>query len=127
MTYYGGKELGASFRTVRSNTIKIAEEIPESKYDFRAAPDTRTVAHTLAHIAVGTGFQSYVHTHTIDDLAKVNFAELAPQFSAEENKPRTKAEIIELLKSEGDKFASYLESLPESFLAEQVKMPPTAD
>ena len=70
MTYYGGKELGASFRTVRNNTIKIAEEIPESKYDFRAAPDTRTVAHTLAHIAVGTGFQSYVHTHTIDDLAK---------------------------------------------------------
>ena len=26
MTYYGGKELGASFRTVRSNTIKIAEK-----------------------------------------------------------------------------------------------------
>ena len=39
MTYYGGKELAASFRTVRNNTIKIAEEIPENKYDFRAAPD----------------------------------------------------------------------------------------
>ena len=41
MTYYGGKELAAAFRTVRANTIKTAEEIPESKYDFRAAPDCR--------------------------------------------------------------------------------------
>jgi hypothetical protein len=38
MTYYGGKELAASFRTVRENTVKIAEEIPENKYDFRLRP-----------------------------------------------------------------------------------------
>src|SRR6266704_3023750 len=98
MTYYGGKELATAFQTVRGNTIKIAEEIPENKYDFRAAPDTRTIGQMLAHIAVGTGFQSYVHLNNIDDLTKVNFAELMPRYSAEENKPRTKAEIIEFLK-----------------------------
>ena len=43
MTYYGGKELAAAFRTVRDNTIKIAEEIPENKYDFKPAPDMRSV------------------------------------------------------------------------------------
>ena len=43
MNYYGGKELAASFRTVRKNTIVIAEEIPEQHYGFRAAPETRTV------------------------------------------------------------------------------------
>jgi hypothetical protein len=26
MTYYGGNELAASFRTVRANTIQIAED-----------------------------------------------------------------------------------------------------
>ena len=31
MTYYGPKEMAASFRTVRANTIKIAEEIPDRK------------------------------------------------------------------------------------------------
>ena len=51
---YGSKELAASFRTVRSNTIKIAEEIPESKYDFRAAPDTRSIGGTLVHIALAS-------------------------------------------------------------------------
>ena len=28
MTYYGPKEMAASFRTVRANTINIAKEIP---------------------------------------------------------------------------------------------------
>ena len=37
MTYYGAIELARSFRTVRNNTIKIAEEIPEEKYGFRPA------------------------------------------------------------------------------------------
>ena len=40
MTYYGGKELAASFRTVRKNTLTIAQEIPEEKYSVRVAPDT---------------------------------------------------------------------------------------
>jgi uncharacterized damage-inducible protein DinB len=45
---------------------------------------------------------------------------------AEEAKPRTKAEIIAFLKTEGDKFASFLEGLQESFLGEPVSMPPGA-
>jgi len=124
MTYYGSKELAASFRTVRDNTIKIAEEIPENKYDFRPAPETRSVAETLAHMAVSTGFQSYVHANKISDMAQLNFQELFQKFSAEESKPRTKAELIAYLKQEGDAFTSMLEGLPESFLAEQVSMRP---
>jgi uncharacterized damage-inducible protein DinB len=124
MTYYGSKELAAAFRTVRENTIKIAEEIPENKYDVRPAPDTRTVAQTLAHIAVATSFQSHVHKNKISDMKTVNFGELFQKFTAEENRPRSKAELIAFLKSEGDTFASFLESLPESTLAEQVTMGP---
>ena len=124
MTYYGSKELAASFRTVRDNTIKTAEEIPENKYDFRPAPDTRTIRETLAHLGVSTAFQSYVHTNRITDMTQVNFSELFQKFSAEETRPRTKAESVAFLKDEGDKFASYLEGLSESFLAEQVSMRP---
>jgi uncharacterized damage-inducible protein DinB len=126
MTYYGGKELAAAFRTVRNNTIKIAEEIPESKYDFRPAPDTRTVGQTLAHIAIGTGFQNHVHSNNIADMKTVNFPELFQKMTAEEAKPRTKAEIVALLKSEGDKFATFLEGVSESFLSERVAMGPQA-
>jgi len=124
MTYYGAKDLASAFRTVRENTIKIAEEIPDSKYSFRPAPDCRTIGETLTHIALATGFQSYVHENKISDMQGVNFPELFQKFSAEEAKPRTKAEIVAMLKSEGDKFAKFLDGAEESFLAEQVKMRP---
>ena len=124
MTYYGAKELAAAFRTVRDNTVKIAEEIPDEKYDFRATPETMTIQQLLTHIAVSSGFQHHIHTNKVTDMKTVNFGELMQNFRAEEAKPRTKAELIAFLKDEGAKFASYLESLPEPFLAETVTMPP---
>ena len=126
MTYYGGKDLANAFRTVRGNTIKIAEEIPEDQYGFKPAPECRTVAATLAHVAMATDIQSYIQGNKVSDLATVNWMDVFKDFGAEEAKPRTKAELIGKLKSEGDKFAAFLESLAESFLAESVKMTPGA-
>ena len=127
MTYYGGKELAASFRTVRKNTIQTAEDIPENKYDFRAAPDTRSIGQTLVHIALIPAFAFHVHGNKMDDLSKVNFPEFTQKVRAEEAMPRNKAQIVAFLKSEGERFASFLEGLSESFLAEKVAMPPGAD
>ncbi len=127
MTHYGGKELAAAFRTVRGNTIKIAEEIPENKYAFKPAPDCRSVQETLTHIAVGSGFQHHVQSNKITDLKTVDFPALVQKFLSEEAKPRTKAETIAFLKGEGDTFAAFLESLSDSFLAERVTMPPGAE
>jgi uncharacterized damage-inducible protein DinB len=123
MINYTGKDLARSFREVRSNTITIADEIPEDKYTFQAAPEVRSVARVLAHIALAPGFQLHIHSNGIDDLKNVNFAELVGRSIAEEAKPRTKAEILSLLRADGEKFASYLESLPDTFLAERVAMP----
>ena len=130
MTYYGGRELSASFRTVRGNTITIAEDIPESQYDFRAAPDTRTIRQTLVHIALIPSFSFLVHDDRrgkVDDLATVNFPELMQRVGAEEARPRDKAATVAFLKSEGERFASFLEGLGDSFLAERVAMPPGAE
>src|ERR1035438_1446244 len=61
MTYYGAKELARSFRTVRDNTVKIAEEIPEEKYGFRPAEGCRSIAETLVHTAVMSRLQEQIH------------------------------------------------------------------
>jgi uncharacterized damage-inducible protein DinB len=127
MTYYGGKELAASFRTVRNNTIQIAEEIPEERYSFRPSPDSRSIGQTLAHIAMVTGFQTYVHENKLDSLTKVNFPEYVQKARTEEESLRGKAEIVAALKADGEKFAAYLESLPESFLSQPVGMMPGAE
>src|SRR5215217_6081127 len=100
MTYYGAKEMAASFRTVRENTLKIAEEIPENKYDFAPAPDCRSIGKTLVHIALGTGFQHHIQSNKVTDMKTVNFPELMKGIVSEEAKPRTKAETIAFLKSE---------------------------
>jgi uncharacterized damage-inducible protein DinB len=126
MTYYGGKEMAAAFRTVRGNTLQVAEEIPEDKYSTRGCSDTRTVAQLLTHIALGPRFQLSMQQNKVTDLKTVNFPALMQEITAEEAKPRTKAEIIAFLKSEGEKFATFVEGLSESFLAEPVTMPPGA-
>lgn len=125
MTYYGSKELAASFRTVRNNTLTIAEEIPEDKYSFAPAPGCRTIAQTLVHIAVGWRLQNKIHvTDHVSDLKNFDFfGFLGPQF-AEEQAPRTKAQIIDLLKSEGDKAEAMLAGMSEATLAETVTYPP---
>ena len=124
MTYYGGKDLAAAFRQVRGNTVQIAEEIPEDKYGFKAAPECRSIGQVLAHIALGPGFQTHIQSNRISDTKDVNFPELVQKFGAEEAKPRTKAETVAFLKTEGERFASFLEGLSDAFLAEDVKMPP---
>jgi uncharacterized damage-inducible protein DinB len=121
MNSYGGKELASSFRTVRKNTIQVAEDIPESKYEFVAAPDCRSVAQMLTHIAIATRIWEEVHKNQrVTTLVGFNLLGIVEQFKAEENKARSKAEIIELLRNEGEQFASWMETLTPEFLAEIV-------
>ena len=123
---YGPKDIANAFRTVRKNTITIAEEIPEEKYGFQATPQTRTVAQTLAHIATSTRMPLIIHKEPrVKDFAGFDFFAVYGPIMADEQKPRTKAELIALLDSEGEKFASWLESVDDAFLAEIVTWPPS--
>jgi uncharacterized damage-inducible protein DinB len=127
MTYYGAKELASSFRTVRGNTIKVAEEIPEDKYGFSPAPGTRTVGQILVHIALGPKFNEQVNRiERRTSMAGFDFPKFMGLWSSEIDKPRSKAEILKLLREAGDDFAGWLETLSDDFLGEAVAMPPGA-
>lgn len=124
MNYYGAKHLAASFRTVRKNTIQIAEDIPESQYGFVPAEGTRSVAHTLAHIATITPIWQDIHgVRKLSNLDDYDFVGVFDEFEAQEKKTRSKAEILSLLQSEGDKFAAFLEGLSDETLAEEFTEP----
>jgi uncharacterized damage-inducible protein DinB len=116
---YGSSELAAAFRTVRNNTIQIADEIPEDQYDFVAAPGTRSVSQLLRHLAYANIlYYDFNRDKRITTLQGYDFGALMGRVHAEESKPKTKAEIIALLKNEGEKFAAWLGSLSPEFLAE---------
>lgn len=125
MTYYGAKEIAASFRTVRNNTLKIAEEIPEDKYSYRPAEGTRTVGELLTHIAFGTSFNEQINlTEKRTTMEGFDFMKFMGPLMAEQAKPRTKAEIVTLLKERGENFAKTVEGVSDDFLGQGITMPP---
>ncbi len=124
MAAYGGQELASAFRTVRKNTIQVAEDIPEKNYEYVAAPDCRTVGKMLVHVAIATEIWDEIHRkQKLTTLVGLNFLGMMERFQAEEAKPRTKAEIIEMLRVQGDDFANWLDTLTPEFLAEMVTEP----
>ena len=125
MNYYGAKDLAGSFRTVRKNTLTIAQDIPEEKYGFRPAPDTRSVGELLTHISLSYSFQHQIHAQERrTSMAGFDFPTLMQRLTAEEKAQRTKEQTLELLRTSGEKWAGWLDTLTDDFLAEQVAMPP---
>jgi uncharacterized damage-inducible protein DinB len=122
MTYYGPKELASALRTVRKNTIQIAEEIPEEKYSFSPTPDTRSVAQILVHVGMMPRFsKTLVGSGSFPP--DFNFLKLREDMAAEEAKPRTKAELIEWLRETGEDYAAWVESLSDDYLGGVITFP----
>jgi uncharacterized damage-inducible protein DinB len=119
MSNYGAAELAAAFRTVRKNTIQIAEDIPEDKYDYIAVPGIMSVSAQLRHIAFAPMLYYDMHRdRRVSTLEGYDFGAVIGRSEAEEKKPRNKAEIISLLKDEGERYAAWLQSLSTEFLDE---------
>ena len=124
MTYYGGKRTrGGVLARSGSNTIKIAEEIPENKYDFKAGARLPAAIAQDARRTSRSTHAAFQHSHPRQQDHRPEDGELpgdcSRSSSAEEAQAaRRRPRSIAFLKAEGDKFASFLEGLPESFLAE---------
>lgn len=123
MATYGAAQLAASFQTVRKNTIQIAEEIPEEQYGVAPSEGLRTVAQQLVHIAVAPRIWAALADSGVSTLVGFDFMSLFLANMAEEQKPRTKAEVVALLQTEGDAFATLLGGLSDEFLAGELVQP----
>src|SRR5262249_15788094 len=121
MNLYGLKQLVESARTVRQNTILIAEDISESDYGYRPTPESRSVAETLVHIAMLSRASRLLHEEA--SLEDFDFGQLIRKSEIEEKRPRSKNEIVELLRAEGEDWRRWLETLPETQLADHAPLP----
>jgi uncharacterized damage-inducible protein DinB len=119
MNYYGSKDMADSWRTVRKNTIQVAEDIPEEKYDFRAAPDTMSIGEILAHLAA-------TECHFVDKktlVAMEDFGRWMGEVGAASKTLTSKATIVDALKANGEAFAAGLEGMTDEQLGEKVTIP----
>jgi uncharacterized damage-inducible protein DinB len=124
MTYYGAKELAESFRTVRKNTIQVAEDIPEEKYSFRAAPDTMSVAEMLSHLACTPYWAQQCHfVEKKTSVTGDDFGKWMREIDAKSKAMTSKAAIVEALKGDGEAFAKQIESMTDAQLGEAVVTP----
>ena len=124
MTYYGAKELAESFRTVRKNTIQVAEDIPEEKYSYRAAPDTMSVGEMLSHLACTPHWaQQCFFNEKKTSVTMEDFGRWMGELGGQSKALTTKAQIVEALKTNGEKFAQQMESMSEADLAQPITAP----
>jgi uncharacterized damage-inducible protein DinB len=124
MSHYGIRQLADGMHAVRQNTILMAGDVPEEQYGFRATPNTRSVAETLVHIAWLWSADHLMHQELrLTTLDGFDFPALLATSSAEERVLRSKAEIIERLRVEGERAVRWVKGLSDDFVAERVMLP----
>src|SRR5260221_8923610 len=98
---YGGKELASAFRTVRKNTIQVAEDIPESQYGHVATPECHSVARKLTHIALATRIWDEIHRkQRLTTMAGIYILERRILLVSMEAQTSFKSEISDCLPSD---------------------------
>lgn len=125
MNAYSASDFARSFRTVRKNTIQIANDIPADQWDFRPAPDTRSVAELFAHIAALTHLPTQLHF--VDRRTFMGMAEFqvySAEGTAFAQSLTTRAAILRALETKGQEFAAALEAMTDAELAVRVNFPP---
>lgn len=121
---YGAKQMADSWRTVRKNTVQLAEDIPADKYEFRATPETMTVGAMLAHIATGPHWAEQVHF--IEKKSELQIPDFHRYFGAAGAMAvalTTKDQIVDALIAGGESFALHLEAMSDEQLNELVELP----
>jgi uncharacterized damage-inducible protein DinB len=124
MNYYGAKEMAESWRTVRKNTIQAAEDIPEDKYSYRAAPGTMSVAEILTHLATTPYWAQ--QCHFVDQKSTVTREDFGTWMGAAAKLSAalgSKSAIVDALKKDGEQFASQMERMTDAQLGEKITLP----
>jgi len=76
------------------------------------------------HIASLARFDHLIHQEEhLPSLEGYDFGSLIKKSEIDEKRPRSKAQILDLLRTEGERWSQWVEGLPESLLSEQVRMP----
>ena len=121
MNYYGAKQMAAGWRTVRKNTIQVAAEIPEAQYNFRATPETMSVAEMLTHLATSPHWA--MQLHFLDKKSAVSGEDFGRYMGEAKQLAATltsKDAIIASLTTNGEAMAMQIEQMTDEQLAEPV-------
>lgn len=82
----------------RDGVIAEAESIPEEQYDWRPAPESRSVAELIRHIVEAALFPAGELTRPDGDFKRCPFPEMLAEYAGFVNEVSGRAALIELLR-----------------------------
>ena len=90
-----GRDVAFTLDFYEAKLLRIAEAMPEAKYEFRSGVGTRSFGEVLAHIAFGNQLIAGLSERT---PTAVEFQGRVEEFGKREKERRTKAELVALVK-----------------------------
>src|ERR1700757_705599 len=114
MNLYGSKQLADGIRTVRGNVVLIAEDIHEDDYLFRPTAASRSIAEILTHIAFFSNFDYLFHEEEhVTTVGAFDVGQFLRDSETQEKRHHAKFKLIGLLKDSGERWAEWVEFVPE--------------
>jgi uncharacterized damage-inducible protein DinB len=104
------QELVAAWERTATNMIDVAEVMPEERYDFKPTPEVRTFRQQLVHVA-----------DTVQRF--IDAANGVKGESKSDQRPMTKAEVVQLLTQTYQAGKAVISSLTDAQVVEPVKFP----
>ncbi len=89
-----------AWRDVREGIVEEVENIPEDKFDFRPAPESRTVRQLIQHILEVSMMMTGELTRADTDLHRAPFPKLVKMYAGPAHEANTKEELVGLLKTQ---------------------------
>ena len=110
-----------TWKDVREGVIAEVSKIPADKFDFKATPDTRSVAEIVQHI-IGTQALLVGEMCRPDtNLRRASFPELVKQYAPEAVSSSDKEALVALLASAQEAAAAKIREFGEEGLREETR------
>ncbi len=116
--YVAAADILDPFDEYRDKVLALASAIPAEKYGWRTAPDVRSVAEVLTHIALGVKLMNDLG---IQEPAKEALEKRQAEMLAMEKQPRSKDEIVALLKTTFEEVRKTIVPLRAGILAREIR------
>jgi uncharacterized damage-inducible protein DinB len=108
-----------TWKDVRDGVIAEVSKIPADKFDFKAAPDTRSVAEIIQHIIGAQAILVGEMCRPDTNLRRAPFPELVKQYAPETISNPDKDNLVSLLASSQEAAAAKIRAFGEEGLREQ--------
>jgi uncharacterized damage-inducible protein DinB len=89
-----------AWEDARLGVIAEAQNIPASKFDFRPAPEVRSVKGQVVHILEVAMMMTGELTRADTNFRRADWSKLLKMYAAEAYRAESKAELMKLLKSQ---------------------------